>query len=91
MADWWVEWSSTFTTQDWFSFWAVVVALIGVVTNVGITAWNSWRVGRRLRTMDESIEEGLDNLDAKVSALDWNYAYILGVLDGADIPKGRGR
>ena len=37
------------------------------------------------------LEEGLGNLDDKVNGIDWGYAYILGVLDGAGLTKGRRR
>lgn len=82
---------ASFTTQDWFSFWTLVIAVLTVIVNVGIALWNSAKVDRKLLSMDETIEETLGKLDDKVNGIDWGYAYILGVLDGAGITKGRKR
>lgn len=76
---------TSFTTQHWLSFWSVVVAAVAVVVNVGFAVWNSIKVDRKLRAMDSALAKGLGDLDDKVNSVDWNYAYILGVLDGAGI------
>lgn len=41
--------------------------------------------------MDETLEEGLGTLDDKVNGIDWDYAYMLGVLDGSGLTKGHTR
>lgn len=68
-----------------------MIAVLTVIVNVGIALWNSAKVDRKLLSMDETIEETLGKLDDKVNGIDWGYAYILGVLDGAGITKGRKR
>ena len=87
----WLPDFTMFSKEDWFSFSALAIAVLTVAANVGITVWNSGRVTSKLRGMDETIEEGLGKLDEKVNGLDWGYAYVLGVLDGAGITKGDGR
>ncbi len=34
---------------------------------------------------------GLSKLDDKINGVDWNYAYVIGVLDGAGLTKNRGQ
>lgn len=41
--------------------------------------------------MDETLEEGLGKLDDKVNGVDWGYAYMPGVLDGAGLTQGHRR
>lgn len=102
MGEWWNELTGAFTTEDWFSLWSLVVAVLAVVANIGITAWNSIRVSSRLKEMndttdgkledmDTTIADGLATLDEKVNGIDWGYAHILGVLDGAGITQGTRR
>ncbi len=89
--DWWNGLTAPFTTQDWFSFWTLVVAVLTVAFNLGIALWNSKKIDKKLLSMDETLEEGLGKLDDKVNGVDWGYAYILGVLDGAGLTQGRRR
>ena len=36
---WWNGLTASFTTQDWFSFWTLVVAVLTVAFNLGIALW----------------------------------------------------
>ena len=100
--EWWTQLTEAFTTEDWFSLWSLVVAVLAIAANIWITVWNSRRVGSRLKDMNEAtdgkledmdtrIAKGLASLDDKVNGIDWNHAYILGVLDGAGIAQGTRR
>ena len=89
--EWWSGLTASFTTQDWFSFWTLVVAVLTVAFNLGIALWNSNKIDKKLLSMDETLEEGLGTLDDKVNGIDWGYANILGVLDGAGLTKGHTR
>ena len=86
MADWMPNFS-TFTTQEWLTFWSVVVAAAAVVANISVAIWNNLRTNSKLRELEDSMTTGLGALDDKVNAVDWNYAYVIGVLDGAGLTQ----
>lgn len=89
--DWWNRLTAPFATQDWFSFWTLVVAVLTVAFNLGIALWCSKKIDNKLLSMDETLEEGLGKLDDKVNGVDWGYANIPGVLDGAGLTQGHRR
>ena len=91
MMDWWNGLTASFTTQDWFSFWTLVVAVLTIAINLGVALWNSKKVDKKLLSMDEVIEEGLGKLDDKVTEVDRTSVYIIGVLDGAGLTRRRRR
>ena len=51
--DWWNGLTASFKTQDWFSFWTLVVAVLTIAINLGVALWNSKKVDKKLLSMDE--------------------------------------
>ena len=41
----------------------------------------------KLRELEQTMAGGLDELDDKINGVDLNYAYVLGVLDGAGLTR----
>ena len=83
----WMPHFAAFTTQDRFSLWSLVVATLALAANVLTAFWANRKTDIKLKELERSMAGGLDKLEGKVNGLDWNYAYVIGVLDGAGLTR----
>lgn len=85
----WMPHFATFSTQDWFSLWTLVLAALALAANVLTACWTSSKMDAKLSEMEQSMAVGLEQLDDKIRNLDSDYAYVIGVLDGAGLTRAR--